>query len=341
MFSGIPEEAAQAREELSSWRKAIPAQQLPDPDDNCDCSPDGQTSAARPLTAYSLWLELVEDCNLDCLFCYNSWRPKGRGASVPLLAEHYMDLVDSIMSAVHIRHVTLSGGEPLMFPLLRELFALIHRNACRSVGITTNGRSMTRKKMRSLVSSGVTQISVPVHSHHPSVHDQLAKGRSWKSAVRALALGTEHGIATTLSCVVTSLNEAHVRHVVDIAKVLGLRSVVLNCMHPTGSGASRSDLEISPQTFAERVSDAWRSLSCSGRVTVGSPPASRPVSNRSIDRIVLSPFGDIKLCNQSHAGILNAVDNPGEFAAFLSATREELAARYGDRVDNCSCRSSM
>lgn len=55
-------------------------------------------------------------CNLRCSWCdtpHASWNPEGEAHSIP-------DIVDWVKS-VGLRHVVITGGEPMMFPNLPEL----------------------------------------------------------------------------------------------------------------------------------------------------------------------------------------------------------------------------
>ncbi|MEW9518832.1 radical SAM protein [Streptomyces tubercidicus] len=346
LFSDIPIASSRAQESLHAWRTAFPTQ----PGNwergaaaNCNCSAGndgGVCDIGLERNDYSLWLELAEDCNLDCVFCYNPWRP-GSWKSKPLDAEKYFRVVNSIISKLKFRHVTLSGGEPLMYPLLPELLALIRSRGCESIGMTTNGRSMTRGRLKALTTAGLTHMSVPVHSHQPAVHDRLANGRSWTSAVRALALGVEYGITTTMSCVVTSVNTHHIGQVVAIAQQLGLHAIILNCIHATGQGSGRSDLCVPQQDFENLVMQAQRAFTEDGKVLVGSPPPDQRGRKSRIDRIVLSPFGDVKLCNQSREGVFNVSKSPDTLTSFLAAMKAGSHADFLERVDNCSCHGTV
>jgi MoaA/NifB/PqqE/SkfB family radical SAM enzyme len=301
----------------------------------CYSKPDGG--------AYLLWLELAQDCNLNCEFCYNPWRPEGSHVRARRLLQpaEYIKAVSTILSSVRIHHVTLSGGEPLLFTKLDELLASIKENGCESIGMTTNGRSLTRRRLDSLHSDGLNSLTIPLHSHRPHVHDTLSGGTSWKSAVRALALGVEKAIPVAISCVVTAKNREDIPRVADIARYLGVSTLILNCMHAAGQGGARTDLIVTDAEFDSAVVQARHRLVDKVAVIIGSPPVDGNNHNKAIDRIVLSPHGDIKLCNQSHDGVLNVYrDTADEVRAFFSSISNGEIDPYSGRVDNCACRGT-
>src|SRR5438874_12490999 len=62
-------------------------------------------------------------CNLRCWFCdtpYTSWQPEGEDWSVDAVVEEARRL------AAEIRHVVVTGGEPMLFAELIPLCARLH-----------------------------------------------------------------------------------------------------------------------------------------------------------------------------------------------------------------------
>jgi 7-carboxy-7-deazaguanine synthase len=81
-------------------------------------------------------------CNLRCTFCdtpYASWSPEGKDLSVDeiVAAVERLSRADG-RQAVPVRHVVLTGGEPMLFAELVPLAAAV-RQAGRHVTIETSG----------------------------------------------------------------------------------------------------------------------------------------------------------------------------------------------------------
>ncbi|WP_059006641.1 radical SAM protein [Streptomyces specialis] len=328
------------RASISAWRARFA--QTAGPHELREAAWDGDCDTDSPhgTPGISLWLELVESCNLDCVFCYNPWRPAGSPHQdrLVLSPEQLRDTTDRIAARIPISHVTLSGGEPLLYPQIVPLTEHL-RQHCDSIGMTTNGRGLTRNRLSALTTAGLTRISVPVHSHVPAVHDELAGRASWRSAVRALALTVEAGLSASMTCVVTRKNVDHVDVLADVAQQLGVGIIVLNCFHPTGQGARREDLGLSNRVFDELVDSLRAAAGDRIGILVGSPPQSVDGARRGrhISRLSVSPFGDLKLCNHSSAGILNVLHDPNTLDAFLTDLSTDTHVPYVSRVDACSC----
>lgn len=330
---------------LDQWRATLPEPSEPFDDAiGGDCTMCIDQHRDRDSRGYALWLEVEERCNLDCLFCYNPWRPAGVSAEElpPITAPEWEDLVDLLMSDIELESVTLSGGEPLMYPDLVDVVALLRRRSL-PVAITTNGRSGTRPRIAALAGAGVQQISVPVHSHRPEVHDSLAGGTSWHAAIRTIALAREAGIDVVLTAVLTGRNigEADLNGLAGVVAALGVRKVVVNCFHATGQGLLHEpELQISNDEFGE--ARAWlRQKLPDTAVTVGSPPPSAPGASaaaRTVRRIAVSPRGELKFCNHSSTGLVNlrraSRDETAHILRRISAG--EHAGLLGS-VNNCAC----
>jgi MoaA/NifB/PqqE/SkfB family radical SAM enzyme len=192
-----------------------------------------------------------------------------------------------------------------------------------------------------LVAAGLNRISISAHSHTAAVHDELTGVTSWRAAVRAAALAVETGISTSFTCVVTRRNAEHVAAVAEMAVHLGVGILVLNSFHATGQGADKENLELPDGEFKALVDLLRRTAGKQIKILVGSPPGSvANGSRRSANRITISPFGEVKLCNHSTVGVTDILRDPHGFETFLDALSRNECDEYLSRVDNCACPSS-
>ncbi|MFG1673249.1 radical SAM protein [Micromonospora sp. NPDC049282] len=304
-----------------------------------NCTADAACRVGDRMGVPSIWLELVEDCNLNCVFCYNPWRPQHSSlrTQATISAAMLRTVISTITAKFGPAQVTLSGGEPLMYPGLSELTG--HLSALgHQIGMTSNGRSATRRRIAELKHRGLSHMSIPVHSAHGRVHNELAGAPSWSGAIRALSLGLELGISVTMSCVLTRRNIAGVGGVAEIAAQLGIKRFVLNSFHVTGQGLARADLSITADEFEDAKHMARAALPVSTDLVVGAPPDSKRGTRTAIDRLVVSPYGDIKLCAQSTRGVVNVLsDGMEQLEKLLDGISNGSGQVYIDRVDNCSC----
>ncbi len=85
------------------------------------------------LTGVPSFFVRLSGCNLRCSWCdtpYASWNPDGDSRS-------FQSIVDAA-KASGVQHVVITGGEPMMFPLVTELTHLLHA-AAMHITIETAG----------------------------------------------------------------------------------------------------------------------------------------------------------------------------------------------------------
>lgn len=69
-------------------------------------------------------------CNLRCGYCdtpYASWEPEGKDFSIEEIVAHVEVLAQPTVDSPSVRHVVLTGGEPMLFAELIPLCAMLHR----------------------------------------------------------------------------------------------------------------------------------------------------------------------------------------------------------------------
>lgn len=111
----------------------------------------------RPLE--NLRLSVTDRCNLRCLYCMPeedyTWLPRAE----LLTFEELTRMVD-VFTAVGVRHVRLTGGEPLMRHELYRLVKMIAANPrVRDIALTTNG-VMLEEQVNALRDAGLHRITV-------------------------------------------------------------------------------------------------------------------------------------------------------------------------------------
>lgn len=202
----------------------------------------------RAWTEHRLFLVLVEltyRCNLDCFFCYNDTKLKGR----PLSREQYFALL-SDMAQMQVLTVVLSGGEPLSHPDFVEIGA-----RARELGfvlrIKSNGdafRGRLAERIRNEVDPFMVEISL--HGSTAETHDRQTRvpgsfDRLLSNLEEMKALGFRIRINSTL----TRWNENELEGMFELTDRLGL-PLYVDPEVTTRDDRSKEPLEISPSQEA-------------------------------------------------------------------------------------------
>ncbi len=190
----------------------------------------------------TLILEMTQDCDHACVYCYNPWRhPDARPAPARPRAD-VLGLLAHVLAQVDCDHVTLTGGEPLLCDDLAETVGFLARRGVR-VNLITNGHRLTDARAAELVECGVSLFAVPLLSHRREVHDALCGvAGAFDAALAALAhIRAHHGTAA-VAFVATRLNIGDLRDTMRLAFAFGARGVQFNRFNPGGRGAAHLDL---------------------------------------------------------------------------------------------------
>lgn len=190
----------------------------------------------------TLILEMTQDCDHACLYCYNPWRRDGARPESARPPTDAPALLAHVLAQVDCGHVTLTGGEPLLCDDLAETVGFLSGRGVR-VNLITNGHRLTDARAAELIQSGVSLFAVPLLSHRREVHDALcgAPG-AFDAALAALARIRAHSGRAAVAFVATRLNIADLRDTLRLAFAFGVRGIQFNRFNPGGRGAAHLDL---------------------------------------------------------------------------------------------------
>lgn len=181
--------------------------------------------------------EVTQACDHTCLYCYNYWNhPDWRGDTLngggdvrPLLA-HVLDQVDC-------RHVTLTGGEPLLRADLPEVVSFLNDRGA-AVTIISNGHRLDDARAADLIRRGVGLFELPLLSWRREVHDELSGCRGAFDAVLAAIANIRHHQGQVVTVfVATRRNLPDLYDTLKLAFAFGAGGVMLNRFNPGGRGA--------------------------------------------------------------------------------------------------------
>lgn len=170
-----------------------------------EISREEAAAAARDRRLLSFELETSRACNFRCIYCYAR-------AGEPLPGEmSFAELEDAARQAAALgarKAVLLGGGEPTVYPQVRELIDLLRGRLGLTVEMFTNGALIDAPLARFLYDRRVWVV-VKRNSMIPAVQDELAGVSGAAGAIEAglaalLAAGypdAEHGLGVqTIIC---------------------------------------------------------------------------------------------------------------------------------------------
>lgn len=190
--------------------------------------PEPATGAAPTALAFA-WLEVTGFCNLECHHCYADSSPQGTHGTMSV--DDWTGCINQL-AAMGTEDVQFIGGEPMLYPHLKEL--VVHaRQAGLRVEVFSNLTVVTEELWRTFTEYGVT-LATSYYSDSAPDHDAVTvrKGshsRTRRNIQRAQQLGL-----TLRGGVISVLPGQRVQEAHQDLKSLGLEVVGADKMRAFG-----------------------------------------------------------------------------------------------------------
>ncbi len=196
---------------------------------------------------HTLLFEVTQRCNHKCLHCYNVWHGAGGRETYPAYPRGELDTAQTLallakaVDETNCRHITLTGGEPLLRHDLPQMLDLLAQRGVR-VTIISNGRLLTEPVVVDLLDRGVGLFELPLLSHRRESHDHLSGALgAFDAVLAAMAHIRYHWGQFVAVFVATRLNVHDLYGAIKLAAAFGAQGLMLNRFNPGGRG--RAHLE--------------------------------------------------------------------------------------------------
>lgn len=189
---------------------------------------NGTSRFARGIT-----FRLTSTCNLRCKMCrFAESGAVTNGLDNILPMETWIDVLDDL--APYKPYITLTGGEPLVYPHIDKLLVEIKKRGLRCT-VTTNG-VMLANHAQAFVDSEPDLVIVSLDGP-PEVHNEVrGLPNAFERAVEGIRAVQELSKAAgrkrpvlVINCSITAYNYQHVEKMIDIARGIGVHA--LNFQH--------------------------------------------------------------------------------------------------------------
>lgn len=126
-----------------------------------------------------IWVELVSDCNLQCVMCPNKeLEPSQRGTMDWGIFKKTVDEAAGFIFDMSLHH----RGESLLHPEAVRFIAYA-AETIQHTNLHTNGTLLTQPMARSLVNSGLKRISVSFDGFVKEDYEKIRKGADFQQVV--------------------------------------------------------------------------------------------------------------------------------------------------------------
>lgn len=262
----------------------------------------------------TLSCEITARCAHRCYYCYNVWKEPDAGvATSELPAAEWEALVTRAVRDSGARHLSITGGEPLVRDDALDVLAAAKR-ACSSVSLITSGGRL-RDAAAEIGRLGISPVQLTFLAADRAAHRELKGLDSFDDLVEGAIRLREAGVELHVCFVCTPRTWRRFGEVLELAMALGARRVAFNRASPAGCGAEApADVMPTAAQVAEalRVGD-WAAARYGLRISTAMPiprcvidPARYPnirfttcSAGSDSPNPVVGPTGEVRLCNLS------------------------------------------
>ena len=201
------------------------------------------SAAPHPFVPRIVAWEVTRRCALACTHCRGAARDI---AYANELTTHECHMVIDRLAAWGTPMLILTGGEPMSRSDIYDLAAYAVARGLRVV-LAPCGHLITPDTARQMVDAGIAGISISLDGAHAATHDAFrGVDGAFATACRAIGLARDVGLAVQVNTTVARHNVEELPAVLALAERLGVRTLDLFFLVPTGRGGAVRDLALNP-----------------------------------------------------------------------------------------------
>ncbi|MDE5882634.1 MAG: radical SAM protein [Muribaculaceae bacterium] len=195
-----------------------------------------QSSGNSKSTLINLQIELTSACNERCIHCYLPNAVKD--TSYSLNFDNLKKVIDDF-TMLGGEQLTLTGGEPLLYPELHQLLKFCHEVEIK-INLLSNLTLFNQKFIDSIIKHKyVDHIQVSLYSMKPSTHDYITKIRgSWEKTISSIHKLHENGIPVTIACPIMHENMHDISDIMEYTIKNDISFRASTCLLPKNNGDS-------------------------------------------------------------------------------------------------------
>ncbi len=182
-------------------------------------------------------------CNLRCKHCYQH---AGKQSQDELTTDERLAIIDQL-DENNVSALAFSGGEPLMCSDIFQVARYAHEKGIY-ISIATNGTLLTRENVARLKKAGVGYVEVSLDGATEESHERFRGIRGcFEKTIEGIKNSVKAGIYTCIATTATKHNIKEIPEIVELAKRLGVKRVIIFNFIPAGRGKEITHLDLSPE----------------------------------------------------------------------------------------------
>lgn len=164
-----------------------------------------------------LRISITDRCNLRCIYCMpQEGIPSMRHEEI-LRFEEIFRLVE-IMTGLGIRHLRITGGEPMTRKGCLELAGRLHDiPGVESISMTTNG-ILLKDHIHQAKRSGISALNISIDSLNPETYSRMTRGGEAGTVLETIRQSLDEGLSVkTNTVLIRGYNEKEMAQIAALA----------------------------------------------------------------------------------------------------------------------------
>lgn len=294
---------------------------------------------ATPRRELNLWVELTEQCQYKCRFCYNFWREEPKASHRHMTREVMQSTADFVTraSSDHDVLVAVAGGDATAHPDYVAFIKAVSPNAT-DVCLVTHGGCLATEDLSAFADLSNVSIQFSIPSLDAERYAFLTGDHRLSNVLDSLAICERLGLPRSISAVITDRNPMDSASLVHLAAEIGAQYLILNRFIPAGRGAYyENEFAISEEAFNQSVREAHAVAKARG-VRLLASGADKDIRSKkaAAPKVTIGIRGDLRVCSLADAAIGSVDDTPQQIvrnsSQFWSST---------ERLDACVCSNTF
>lgn len=189
-----------------------------------------------------LRISLTDKCNLKCVYCKEEDESVEEYVTNILNVDDYKFIIRSF-TELGINKIKFVGGEPLLYPYLKELIYFAkHECNIEDISITTNGQHFSEKALE-LKNSGLDRVNLSIDSLKEYKYNAVTRGGSLREVLNALNTCIRLKLPVKINCVL--IDEFNTDEVYDFITLAKYNNVDIRFIELTPYGKSKKLYDLS------------------------------------------------------------------------------------------------
>jgi radical SAM protein with 4Fe4S-binding SPASM domain len=303
-----------------------------------------------------LTFEITQKCPMNCIHCSSEGGPSSNN-------EFSLNDAKSIINQaidLGVKHINLSGGEPLIFPKFLELCQYIKNHglildiySCGNQAIKNCLVPINEEFLNNLKEIGVDKLIFSIHGSSSQEHDNITQRRgSFPNLITSIKRSMDVHLKVELHFVPTRINYHSLPKIVNLAKTLNVECLSILRFVPQGRGRLNNELLEIKETEVLELKDILTVLKENNKdfIRIGSPFNCFQISGSTkcmagINKATIKPDGHVFPCvsmkdfssvDDDNNLRKETLSNIWKDSTLFNDTRKYLESNRVTRCNNCA-----